>query len=593
MSGIYLHVSCPHRMDHSDAVKLLREFGGLEASGAKEPEVARLAEQLHHCPLALTLAASTVKLYRSFTVENPVPDSSPLSVYSDILSSSLSSTAHLDEIVSKTVSLYLEATISDPYIQHVFDLLGSCDLTHPIPTSLIGHHLRHPFYALPPVTPSLPTPPIQPPSTENTSYLSQLRNLLPFGRKAPDIPDMAALLAKAEDPVPFLRDCPLLSFKAYNKMAVELVSVHPAAREQLSRLFASNTAPKLDRDSLAKASDNFNRTAWFRHYRTFDPARALEKYRRTLPGLSAPGVKTPDEFKKSPPAVTVATGTKPLSSTMSYSEYQHLVSHYHRVATSLEAQLRVAGGDIGDLLLKKHLQAHFKAVGQFPLTSEYDKLLCSYGLTAIEAALMSDYRTALQKYDSLLQEQKTLYGSQHPVVARTLTDIADLKFSTDNTSGSREVLESALNIYERLPQTTKEERFLEVGLALSSLGIICSSLGEKEKSKDLLEGALAVYQTVPPDGKVSTKQRRLVASTLTDVAHAYLSLGDINSAKKHIDLSIMAHRNLYLDPHPETVRTLNVMSTVYALLGDKPESRRLRLEAGKIQHQLDSQPLVL
>lgn len=114
------------------------------------------------------------------------------------------------------------------------------------------------------------------------------------------MPDLATLLAKAEDPIPFLRDCPLLSFKAYDKMAVELVSVHPAAREQLSHCFVSNTVPKLDSAGLAKASDNFNRTAWFRQYRTFDPTRALEEYRRTLPGLSAPGVKTPDEFAQNP-----------------------------------------------------------------------------------------------------------------------------------------------------------------------------------------------------------------------------------------------------------------------------------------------------
>ena len=580
----------PPRLDHSDTLRLLCELSGLEASGAREQEFAGLAEQLHHLPLALTLAASTVKLYRSFTMETADPALSPLSVYSDILSSSLGGTAGLDEIISKVVSLYLEAAITEPNIQHTFDLLGSCDLTHPVPTSLIGRHLRHPFYGLPPPTPSLP--PVQP-STEDSSYLSKLRNLIPFGRKTPAVPDMAALLARAEDPIPFLRDSPLLSFKTYGKVAVELVSVHPAAHKQLSQRFVSNTVPKLDRDSLAKASDNFNRTAWFRQYRTFDPTQALEEYRRTLPGLSAPGVKTADEFEQSPPALTVAVGTRPLSPALSYPKYQHLVSHYHRVATSLRAELRLAGGDIGDLLLKKHLQPHFKAVRHFPLISEYDSLVCSYGLTAIDAALMSDYNTALQNYYTLLQEQKRLYGPLHPVVAQTLTDIADLKFSTNNAPESREALESALTIYERLPQSAKEEHFMEVGLALSSLGIVCSSLGEKEKSRELLEGALAVYQTVPADGKVSKKQRRLVASTLTDVAHAYLCEGDINSAKKHIDLAIMAHRNLYFDPHPETLRTLNVMSIVYALLGDKPESQRLRQEAGKIKNQLDSQPLVL
>lgn len=147
-------------MEPCDTLRLLCEVSGLEASGEQEEEFARLAEQVHHLPLALTLAASTVKLYHSFTAERADPDSSPLSVFCDILSSSLGSSADLDEIVSKVVALYLEAAISDPNIQHAFDLLGSCDLSHPVPTSLIGRHLRHPFYALPlPHHPSLPPSP--------------------------------------------------------------------------------------------------------------------------------------------------------------------------------------------------------------------------------------------------------------------------------------------------------------------------------------------------------------------------------------------------------------------------------------------------
>lgn len=125
------------------------------------------------------------------------------------------------------------------------------------------------------------------------------------------------------------------------------------------------------------------------------------------------------------------------------------------------------------------------------------------------------------------------------------------------------------------------------------MGIVYSSLGEKEQCRDILERALEVYQTIPADGNITPRQRKRVATTLTDIAHAYLSLGDVDTAKKYIDLAILAQRSLYADAHTELIRTLNVMSVVYALLGDKAESQKVRAEAGKLQNQINTQLLFL
>jgi len=67
----------------------------------------------------------------------------------------------------------------------------------------------------------------------------------------------------------------------------------------------------------------------------------------------------------------------------------------------------------------------------------------------------------------------------------------------------------------------------------------------------------------------------------------------LNTAKKYIDLAIVAQRHLYPAAHSEVIRTLNIMSIVYLLLGDKSESQKLRLEAGTLQRQIDSHALFL
>ena len=576
------------------ALELLNKLGDLSGS---DSEASRLLELLQYYPLAVALAASTIKLYSS-CMPTPEGNDSPLAVYRDILNHSLSGSASCDEVLHATVSLYLEAASTDPHTRHTFDLMGSCDLEYPIPIPLITCHLANPFYKLPDHT-SVESPPPEPSHeltggilSTSSSYLSQFKNMLPFGKRATSLPPP---LPPEEESVPFLRNSPLLSFRKYRKTGFEVVHVHPSAHSELPLGFSKHTVQKLQEGHLSEAEELFNRRAWFRQYRSFNPKRSQEDYLRSLPGVSALGVLTHDQFQKSCPTfILSASGTRSSGGELEYSEYLHLVSHYHRVVCAMLAELKLAGGDPWDALLRKYLQPHLKAISQFPLLSAIDKLSCSYSLVSIEAAFSKNSRELLHKLESLSAEQRSILGSRHAAVARTLTDMAELKYSLNDVLGAKELLETALHIYEQLPPKRADTSLhLDLGLTLSSMGIVYSSLGEKERCRDILERALEVYQTIPPDGNVTPRQRKRVATTLTDIAHAYLSLGDVDTAKKYIGLAILAQRSMYTDAHTEVIRTLNVMSIVYSLLGDKAESQKVRAEAGKLQNQINTQPLFL
>eukprot|EP00731_Ephydatia_muelleri_P023544 Em0015g1127a len=235
-------------------------------------------------------------------------------------------------------------------------------------------------------------------------------------------------------------------------------------------------------------------------------------------------------------------GCRPKEDGLTYSKYLHLVSHYHRVTESLNYELKSATGDLEDTRLKVFLKPLFKQVAQYPLLSITDRLICQSAINSIEGAITTDYADQLKCFESILGEQRQLFGSRSLSVAQTLTEMADQKYSMQDLNGAKQLLEEAVSVHKYLQSTPagRNKHFLDYGLTLSSLGIVCSTMGEHQLSKSYLEQALATYQTLPDDGSITKRQRKLVASTLIDLSHAYLALGQLVVAKKHVELAVDA-----------------------------------------------------
>ena len=544
-----------------------------------EAPPASLSVLLQSSPLALALAAATVNLF-SASLEREAP-SEPrppaLTEYLAVLEEQLSATPTPDEVSAACLSLYLEAAATEPRMLHTFDLLGAVDPTGPVPAALVTRHLSSPFYGLP------PEPPTPPESVqEEPSFLSQLKQLLPFGNKTPT-PALPSL-TDGHDLLHFLRDCPLIAFKKYSKGEFEYLQVHSTAAGDLSQVFLKRTVPKMEHAHLAEAEEKFHRTAWFKQYRKFDAEKSLGLYHGSLPGVAAPGVLTREQF---------LSGSLTEAGQLQYPQYLHLVSHHHRVLSSITAQLKTVDDDFASTQFCRYTRHHLNHLLHSGTLSKSDHAMCSYGLAFIASVTSHDAASTLALYRSVLEEQRSVLGPQHPAVARTLTDMADLLFSLGDTTGARDLLESALQLYRKTPpQARRPDHDLELGLTMSSLAVVASALGEKVRSRDLLESALNLYQSVPAGETVSLHQRRLVASTLTDLAHAYLTLGSLIMAQKYIELSVMAQPTIYPEGSQETVRAFSVASLVYSLLGDQGESRRVRDEAGKVQKKIEKEASV-
>lgn len=541
-----------------------------------------LLESLFYHPMATALAAATLNIYQTLDCQNAI------SSYQKLL---MDRTSSGDDVLQAALNLFFEASVSDPCLRHSYDLIGSLDLDSPLLASIIPVHLSSQFYDIPSEQLVAPQPKLLlSVENEKSSYWDYIKSTIPFLQSK-----TAEITPLSQDEVNFLRNCPVFSFKHYPRADIELIAVNSSAAPILRQLFTKITCPKLDYDHSKLKVQEFEKNAWFRKYRTFDEKNCLAEFHRGLPGLASPGVHTAREFASLPVSVDHGTGTgTKVPDQLQYSEYVHIVSHYHRVTESLLLTLKSVKGEMSAYILEKSLLPHINAVTMFSLLSQEDRLAAKISVTSLEAASLSgdDLNECLSSYGSLLNEQKKLLGSRSMTVARTLTDYADLLLSTSKAAQAKSVLQSVLSNYKQLPVQARDKVSMDVGHTMSSLGHACAQLGESEESKNFYEHALTSYQSAPVQGHVTKKQQKLISSLLIDLAHAHLVLGDLPMGKKYSELGIMVIQSLYPDGNLETVRLLQISSIINSLLGDKEESSKLLAQASKIEAKLNTDKFV-
>ncbi len=589
---MYAYTSAWSRLNEAECLELLESLSGLHLVRGC-PSTLKLLCELQYHPMAIALAAATMKIYSFSALEGQ----NVVHMYKELFGQSAKSHSGSLDVA---IALYCEAAVSDSRLRHTFDLLGSCDTKYPLPVSVVAHHLSSDVYGIP--DEALAPPPLDPilaklkPSADSTgsSYWSQVKSVIPFLR--PDVPSdesIMKVLAASQDEVAYVRDSPILLFKSVrgSRGDFEFVSLHSVAAQQIPELFANWTIAKLDQNHVENEAMEFEQSTWLKKFRYFDEKKSLQKFHQTLPGVSSPGVLTAAQFHKFPPECVQAVGTL-IPDPLNYGQYLHIVSHYHRILTSFSSFLQWCKSEMDSILLQQSLEPHLRAVVSFPLASQADKLSAEISLVAIEALSSSpEHRRAyVAKYEKLIANQRRLLGVGSSVVASSLIDFANLHLSLNDASAAVEILELALVVYKKIPSLLVQGQLaLDMSLALSSMGLAYSQLGRKRESKAMYERALATAQSVPPNGKVSMRQRQLVASVLVDVTHAHLTLGDLTVAKKYCELASMMLQTVYPQGHMETVRLFDISSIVNALLGNREESTRLHAEALKIKAKLTSE----
>ena len=424
-----------------------------------------------------------------------------------------------------------------------------------------------------------------------TDYFSMVKSKLPLiGGSNPKEEILKQLQGQGNETVPVdsmrpLLMSPFIRLSTVTDYSTELMHVHHSASAVVRSNFLRNSIPCLEENELGRAREHWNKTAWFRRFRSFDPDGSLVTFRTSLPGIKKSSALTEQLYRQK-------KGGEDAANSLSYSQYLHTTSHYHRIATTLRNELKYLSKDIEDMFARKFLLPHVEhvlnQVQHHDLLTNEDALSLETSLLRIRSVLhKASYKDSLCQFNRLLASNVQLHGPKHVNTAGLHTILGELHYCNGNYQDAEKALKQAVDIYENItPRIANLEHSTDHAFSLSLLGLVQAVIGNKQLCVKYLEQSLMMYQSIPSDGDITKAQRKVVATTITDLGHAYTMLGDVNSAKKYLDLAVLAQRGIHGDYHPEVVRALNVQRIVFTLMGNNTESRTLGREIGEIQKEL-------
>ena len=384
-----------------------------------------------------------------------------------------------------------------------------------------------------------------------------------------------------------------------------MVTVHPIVHSVLGQVFMNVTIPLLERQHLLLAERKHQQKSYFGRLRSFDPQSSITEYRKGLGDnvSSKVGEDVGDEkfgSGKLQSCIDSILRAKDTDDNPNESQYllAHLQEHLSRVVNSLNNHYRIAGGDSSVLVARSMLLPHLEAILQQRSLTAASKAQVYSTMANIHSEVFADHATGMRLLNNAYTVTKERYGDDSLEIAAILTAQAELCSTTEQLDQSKQLLERAVQIYQKnikSSQTNKQP--FQYGKALVALGVTCSSLGETSRSKDLLEKGLMELQNAAPHDPHAKENKWFAAeisSAVTNLGHAYLSLGKVNQGRKLLELALIGHQNVHGEAHNEVMRTLTTLSIAHAMQGNSQESKRLRNEAGKIKKKLDTKaPLFL
>lgn len=368
------------------------------------------------------------------------------------------------------------------------------------------------------------------------------------------------------------------------------------------------TIPLLEQQHLLLAERKHQHKSYFGRLRSFDPQSSIAEYRRGLGDIASlkvdKGVVGEENFGSEKARSYVNNihhnkdGDDSPSQTQSQYTFAHLQEHLSRVVNSLSNHYRIAGGDSNVLVARTMLLPHLEALLQERSLTAASRAQVYRTMANIHSEVFGDYATGMLLLNKAYTVTKERYGEDSLEIAGILTEQAELCNTTEKHGQSKLLLERAVEIYQKNIKTSQTNKQpFQYGKALVTLGVTCSSLGDTSRSKDLLEKGLMELQNAAPDDPHARENKWFAAeisSAVTNLGHAYLSLGKINQGRKLLELALIGHQNVHGDAHHEVIRTLTTLSIAHAMQGNSQESKRLRNEAGKIKKKLDMKaPLFL
>lgn len=183
-----------------------------------------------------------------------------------------------------------------------------------------------------------------------------------------------------------------------------------------------------------------------------------------------------------------------------------------------------------------------------------------YGLGTL-LAKQGRYADAEENLREALERQKTLYGSVHPAVARTLKDLARAVADRGDLNAAIPLMQRSVAMQRELRGSEPHPDLAEV---LNDMGLLMYEKGDVDEAEKFYRESLAMNR------RLLGEKHPEIANGLENVAMTVQDKGDLAGAEALYRQSLQMRRELLGANHPEVGRTLlNLSSLQY----DRGETR--------------------
>lgn len=636
-------------LSKDDSVALLKKVINVDGDVRS---LNKLAERVFSNPLALLCAGIIMKKKLSLKESRSIDDvvDETCTEIENYVKKVLQNNKHLAAFTTtlqglKLVTIETLVTMvlkdimqGDLYLKNGIDLLASLAPGTSVPQTLITRHLSSSFYQLPSVA---KRPNILDFMNKQKRDVDEVKehadeydpkgkawsnkNLAHYMRKIEDffqtayktIKDIYNLvygelpqLPEGDDGMGMFEMCDLIQSNKLEPGNVKSFSLHPLVYNAARQHFLSKTALEIESKHVEATRHYHEHKSWYRKMSTFSEQATLQQFRNSIGIPSINKNLTEDDANKLlfryNLGIDVSSVFKDGMASKD-SEYWkpknvdltcHLQDHIGRTIGSLCEQLNNAKGDVAGHTSKKVLLVHLEYLLRnqpFELIGSKNQAKCLLNLAKGYASVYRDAEANKQLLDQVITIQQADPNTEPLEMAESLTEKAQYFISQENYESAKSLLLEVSEIYESQRRKLGEyKQPIKYGQVLGRLGAVYGSLGMKVESKETIERALMMEQSIPPDMSDDEKSKKFgsdFASTLIDLGHAYVSLGLPLYGKKILDLALNAQKNLNGENHPEVVRAMTVLAVAHLMQGHNEESRKLRKEAGKLQAAINKIPM--
>ena len=215
------------------------------------------------------------------------------------------------------------------------------------------------------------------------------------------------------------------------------------------------------------------------------------------------------------------------------------------------------------------------AISEKALGTEHPAVATSLNNLAELYRSLGDYAKAEPLYQRALSIREKALGSEHPDVANSLNSLAALYYSLGDYAKAEPLYQHALAISEKGVGSVD----LDLCYSLNTMALLYYSLGDFTRAESLYQRALAISE------KALGAEHPDVADRLNNLAVLYATLGDYAREEPLLQRALAIREKVFGSEHPDVATSLNNLAALYDSLDNYARAEPLYQRALAIKEK--------